>query len=335
MNSTERENFWNTLCSLTSNDSENTEKLVATIKLPKYLFRYRSVSPNSLEALRTNKLYFSSANYYDDPFDTFLHINIDCIRQIFSTAFQTSESTEAVTAGVKNILSEMLTEEQSAFFTADNVTKLLSNGLVEDFLNFTLALRDEMKKDVWSVCFSENGFNEVLWLKYANQHKGFVQIYDLYNAENYLCGKQPKCQNCGIKKYGAPIYPVYYSDTPYDATNFAKTVMLKKLQALLKIQIPKSLSNVLENGIWEPERITLIKKKCHEYDEEWRMIAGCPMKPPVMMEWIPSGIILGLRMDASEENLVISMAKEAGIKRIYKSFIDPKSKLCAKQISLT
>ena len=59
------------------------------------------------------------------------------------------------------------------------------------------------------------------------------------------------------------------------------------------------------------------------------------MKPPVMMEWIPSGIILGLRMDANEENLVISMAKEAGIKRIYKSFIDPKSKLCAKQISLT
>ena len=43
------------------------------------------------------------------------------------------------------------------------------------------------------------------------------------------------------------------------------------------------------------------------------------MKPPIMMEWIPSGIILGLRMETAEENLVVSMAKEAGVKSIYKS----------------
>lgn len=80
----------------------------------------------------------------------------------------------------------MLTEEQKAFFTADNVTKMLSNGLVENFLSSALALRDEIKKDTWSICFSENGFNEVLWLKYADQHRGFVQIYDLEKKENYL-----------------------------------------------------------------------------------------------------------------------------------------------------
>ena len=53
------------------------------------------------------------------------------------------------------------------------------------------------------------------------------------------------------------------------------------------------------------------------------------MPPPVMMEWIPSGIILGLRMEAAEENLVVSMAKEAGIKQIYKSYIDAKNQLNA------
>ena len=76
---------------------------------------YRPVNLNSLEALRTNRLYFSSANYYDDPFDTFLHIDIDSIHQEFLTAFQTRESTEAVTEGVKDILGGMLTEEQKAF----------------------------------------------------------------------------------------------------------------------------------------------------------------------------------------------------------------------------
>ena len=71
----------------------------------------------------------------------------------------------------------------------------------------------------------------------------------------------------------------------------------------------------------------LIKKKCHEYDEEWRIITKRIMQPPIMMEWIPSGIILGLRMGTAEENLVVSMAKEAGIKKIYNVFklkiIDP------------
>ena len=47
------------------------KQLIEKKKRPTYLYRYRSVSMNTLEALRTNRLYFSTANYYDDPFDTF------------------------------------------------------------------------------------------------------------------------------------------------------------------------------------------------------------------------------------------------------------------------
>lgn len=186
----------------------------------------------------------------------------------------------------------------------------------------------------WSVCFSENGFNEVLWLKYADQHRGFVQIYDLENNDNFLCGKQEKCANCGIKNYGTPLYPIYYSDTPYDATKFAKFVMLRKIAETTATQIPPELYAGMGSALWEQERTTLIKKECHKYDEEWRMITGCIMKPPVMMEWIPSGIILGLRMGVAEENLVVSMAKEAGIKNIYKSYINAQNKLDAYPLKL-
>lgn len=59
------------------------------------------------------------------------------------------------------------------------------------------------------------------------------------------------------------------------------------------------------------------------------MITSCQMNPPIMMEWIPDGIILGLRMNQTEENLVISLAKQAGIKKIYKSIIDKNNKLDA------
>lgn len=221
-----------------------------------------------------------------------------------------------------------------AQFTAENVTAALSQGLVDRFLDSALALRDEVKKDTWSICFSENGFNEVLWLKYADQHKGFVQIYDLENNENFLCGKQEKCASCEVKNFGTPLYPIYYSDTPYDATNFTKLVMLHKLGEIIGTPMPQQLYAGMGIGLWERERTTLIKKKCHEYDEEWRMITSCSMKPPIMMEWIPSGIILGLRMASAEENLVVSMAEEAGVKDIYKSYIDANNKLNAMPISI-
>ena len=169
----------------------------------------------------------------------------------------------------------------------------------------------------------------MLWLKYADQYKGFIQIYDLDNDENFLCGRQEKCTACGIRQYGTPLYPVYYSNTPYDATSYSKYAMLRKMEEQTKTPLPSQFYEMLGPGFWERERITLIKKECHHYDEEWRMILPCQMKPPVMMEWIPSGIILGLRMDPAEENLVISMAREAGIKNIYKSFIDSYNQLNA------
>ena len=79
MNSQERESFWNTLISLPGEDIQaEYQQLYNTIKLPKYLYRYRPVNMKSLEVLRNNRLYFSSVNYYDDLFDTFLHINCGC-----------------------------------------------------------------------------------------------------------------------------------------------------------------------------------------------------------------------------------------------------------------
>ena len=38
------------------------------------------------------------------------------------------------------------------------------------------------------------------------------------------------------------------------------------------------------NALREQEGTTLIKERCYKYDEEWRIITGCVMKPQVMME---------------------------------------------------
>ena len=59
------------------------------------------------------------------------------------------------------------------------------------------------------------------------------------------------------------------------------------------------------------------------------MIAHCKMTLPAMIEWVPVGIIIGLRTSQVDTNLIISMAREAGIRQIYKSFIDENNKLNA------
>lgn len=96
MNNSERERFWNTLCSLDGIDAiEDSKKLQETIVYPKNIYRYRPVSVRSLEALKNNKLYFSTSNYYDDPFDTFINVRIKDIRPNL-TGIQNADDTDFV-----------------------------------------------------------------------------------------------------------------------------------------------------------------------------------------------------------------------------------------------
>ena len=91
--------------------------------------------------------------------------------------------------------------------------------------------------------------------------------------------------------------------------------------------------NGFKSPLWEVEKNSLIKKECHKYDQEWRMIANCPITPPVTVEWIPDSVILGLRTSAVDAKLIISIAKQAGIKNVYQSYFDNSNRLNAFKIS--
>lgn len=337
MNNEERKTFWDMLCSFDgSNPKEEAEKLTATIKYPKYLYRYRPVNTNNLEALRTNRLYFSTADYYDDPFDTYLHIDIDRVEKELQESFTDPKVLEQMAAR-----SHALASKYPGFFPEkfiqvfsdpQSIQNMFWGGLGANFLNHLLTLRNKVREDTWSVCFSENGFNETLWLKYADQYKGFSVIYDMENADNFLCGTKDTCKDCCFRESFPRLYPLYYSDMPYDATSFAKTVLLHT--AIKESNMP-ALSEIITNidpAFWEREKTTLIKKECHRYDEEWRMITWGDLKPPISMRWIPHGIVLGLRTGKNERELIISLAKQAGIKHLYQSFINRQNQLDAREI---
>lgn len=333
MNNSERERFWNTLCSLDGIDViEDSKKLQETIVYPKNIYRYRPVSVRSLEALKNNKLYFSTSNYYDDPFDTFINVRIKDIRPSL-TGIQNADDTDfvkIVTVLAKEFGGVELNSDiaQTIVKQLKEVTMIQQNA--DALETYFRNIRNEIKKETLSVCFSESPFNETLWLKYADQHKGFSVEYDLYDDTKRLCGKQDKCKNCGVNNMGMSLYPMYYSDEMYDATRFAQFLAAcKQFGNNLTEETYKKLQILFGNQAWEREKITLIKKSCHKYDEEWRMIINGSMPTPVVNEWIPSAIYLGLNMETSEMDLISEIARNAGVEKVYKCIITDDGKLDA------
>lgn len=336
MNDAEMQEYWHTLSSFTGeNIPEEMALLKTKIRYPRFLYRYRPINKNNLDALRTNKLYFSTASNYDDPFDTFLHIDLEKIRHEFESVSNSPEALTALANGIAVIkeafqncpdISQELLQQAT---TIEGIKQLLESGMKNQFLAYMLTLRSKIQEEILSICFSENGLNETLWLKYADRHRGFCLMYDLSDTDSFHCGKYEKCENCGVYKYGTPIYPVYYSNEPHDATDFARLVMKQDMAQRLGDSLPEFMRKDIKPLPWEVERNSLIKKECHKYDEEWRMIANVKMNLPATIEWVPFGVIIGLRTSPADKDLILSMAKEAGIKNIYQSYIDTENMLNA------
>lgn len=329
MSNEDRKIFWDTLCKLDGIDPEKDKSILRNkIKFPNLLFRFRPVSINTLEALRTNTMFLSTSNYYDDPFDTFLRINLSAIVKEIDSYFKDNSKLELYIDKfkefAKNDLNDFLGINTFEELNMDSIGELLNTGVCSKFLKEFSELRHEIKKNTWSVCFSEDGYNESLWIKYADQHKGFAVMYNTLEMDSkLLCGKEYKCNNCGIKQHGIELYPIYYSDEKYDATRFAQFIFLKKIEPF--VPIPDFFAPIytsLGNVTWEREKTILIKKKCHEYDKEWRIVSGANFNQTAHIEWIPNAIILGLNIGVSEENLVVTTAIQAGIDKIYRAIID-------------
>lgn len=310
------------------NSEECLDKLKGVYNPPHMLCRFRSVNKNTLQQLQDNKLFFSSADRYDDPFDTYFYIDYAKIRKIIIT-FKTlmdAQSPQYVASfleknGFEHIGKDFLVAMiESLKQTSPNFPEIEKN-LSE--------VRKKVQQQLFSICFCDDPFNESLWLKYADNHSGFVMIYDMCDPDIFQCGKESFCENCNMNQTKPNIYPVYYSNTKYDATKYAVGVLACNM---VPPQILEKFSRFI-NLDWEIEKISLIKKKCHEYDQEWRMLCPIvgPNRPCIKMK--PSKIALGLRMPEYERKLVISAAKVAGIASINEIIIDDSDNLTMRPIA--
>ena len=185
--------------------------------------------------------------------------------------------------------------------------------MIKEYLK--LEIRPLLQKQTWSTCFSENGLNETMWLKYADRYHGFCLVYDLEDEKRRICGKKEKCKKCVVNKAGISLYPMYYSDDGYDATEYVSYLAVAHLvQSNFSPEIASGIVGKLPPMFWQREKISLIKAKCHEKDAEWRMILNINAENGnLYQEWAPCGVILGLRTTAEHRDIIIRAANVAGI----------------------
>lgn len=210
---------------------------------------------------------------------------------------------------LRNIIAEIKTEEPSLQF--DQLTTQIDS------------IRRIVQNVGYSLCFCDDPLNEVLWLKYANNHKGFVQIYDTNCSAEFLCGRRGSCGLCSDDSSSLTPFPIYYSNEGYDATQYALVLLLlSKMPANLKTACPELIEWLEESIRWEFEKVTLIKRKQHEYDCEWRLLCRGSAEERPSIRMTPSAVVLGLRMEDGERRSVVNAARSAGIKSILQAYVN-------------
>ena len=68
----------------------------------------------------------------------------------------------------------------------------------------------------------------------------------------------------------------------------------------------------------------MVKKECHEYDLEWRIIGLLYTNDnkPIFKYWKPKSVTIGLRTRPEDKKLIKEISLKAGIDRIYEIYID-------------
>lgn len=252
MNQDERKKFWDVLLTMHDAVPEHLQQLQKTIIVPNTLCRFRAVNENSLAQLQENKLYFSTADYYDDPFDTYFYVNYRLLQQSTDVMY----SILANPAHQRDIKDTLMASGIPKEKIDTAIEKTLAHPVSgNSFRELVKESRNRILQSLYSICFCEDPFNENLWLKYAENHHGFVMVYDFYDNSTNLCGYKDVCKNCVIKNNFPVIYPVYYTDNRYDATLYAMSLLLEDSMKHDHVPMSEEIQNrVCATKLWEIEK---------------------------------------------------------------------------------
>ena len=288
---------------------------------PDKLYRYRSVNPNNINALKSDSIYTVTADRFNDPYDSLIQYDIDSIEKIIMA----TANADFMAALRDLIKSNSLPSEVPNFFPNGEFNMAFSNLLKTDLTNknevtqglismanniialirviIPLAVQ-QIRNSVTYACFSEKVDSITMWSHYADYHKGFALGYSNANLSFDSLNKV----SCGL-------FPVTYDNIRYNANSFIAWAIYNIFG--IKMKQPDRLANI---------KAGLQKSTDWSYENEWRLICTVPLqeraKPDATPITIcPNEIYYGSRISKEDKILLHEIALEKKLSE-YEMLID-------------
>lgn len=296
--------------------------------VPSKLYRFRSPSEHSFDALVSDQIWGSRIDTFNDPFENEPCYDWDTLSKWLDTEFYCpagSALERLKQAQQGSVPEDVLRWMQQG--GADNAIGMLKgidpddSAIVYYFRLFQLAilkqvpglipgLPEEFFKNVlwarqqrYAACFSEEFKATLMWAHYAKSHEGFCIEYDF---KRYMKGCEENCGNilgCHNFMLNLTLAPVHYSGSRFDATNYLKTIFQHELGTRLNVPLPPYHADVLFMT-----KALLVKSEDWSYEKEWRLISPPeneskeePPRSKLLTRTPPTAVYIGARASSETE----------------------------------
>lgn len=291
----------------TSEVRKNTINAFATeVKkiTPPKLYRYRSFNEFTIEALMNNIISTSHPAAFSDENDSLVQMDT---RAVLELATNHDNINNIIIWLQKNpqLYKKMRKEEKAKIKTLINDKHFNYFKFLKPAKNFFSKLlpqivveaKDFLKNYPHIACLTESVTSTKMWTDYADNYKGFALEYPFANYISPCLNCTSKC----INEHLELLYPVIYTDTPFDAQSFVLRYFKetycrnKSIRDFIPIDDELAIYKVL-----------LYKRKTFAFEREWRVISFCQTNPSLIMK--PTALYMGPSIDNKNKNLLIDYA---------------------------
>ncbi len=287
------------------------------VNAPQKLYRIRRFDPNSIDALKNDRIYYSRADWFNDPYDCLLCFEPNQIRkQLEKSIFEdTIERMLALNPTIllfrKDEYIEMLREKK------DEIIEMV-------FSNYTKAV-SMLQKSTYIICLGETIDSPIMWSHYGDNHKGFAIEYRFHPT------RFPPHPHISNDKrhffYGwQSLLPIHYSKYRADASELAMWFCVCELEKLLRPEEARWDEPLFLSDMLLRTKLSLEKSETWAYEREWRSIMTFEWSHDEVAQGIYSrkkaaAIYLGERMEKEHRDELIGIANDKGIPA-YEMYID-------------
>lgn len=281
------------------------------------LFRYRAVNDDNIKALEENRLYFSTPINFNDPYDNLIFANSErIIQEVYSSLVN----------GMEDYIGKLCEQKPDKgailqlIWSDENKRMQAIDEHLDRVFACLDAIRLSIRKNTKILCFSEVYDSMLMWSHYADNHKGFVLVYDkkdLSEAKSYTKKDELTFNKTKLEK-------VRYVDKQKDMTQAALSYIRFNM-------LPNMGDIELGNGkipVRDLREILLEKAKDWSYEKEWRIIARIPsIEIESALHYIsckPRAIIIGSQCRNENVDNICNICREMDI-AIYRIFLSETS----------